>query len=205
MRSLAFFPSLIWHRKIPAQRRGLIADLIKDARVFQRQDTQGRKWCKINYFAGYTSYGSMDQLHRISPHYHELAQLLDREVALYAKELQFGCRPKDFKLVSLWVNIMKQGCTHSGHLHPQSVISGTFYLQVPKGGAGLVLEDPRLPLFMHAPPRKKSTPKQQQHFAQIQSKPGEVILFESWLKHEVPVNRSTQDRISISFNYDWLP
>ena len=33
--------------------------------------------------------------------------------------------------------------------------------------------------------------------------PGEVFLWESWLRHEVPVNMADDDRISVSFNYGW--
>ena len=32
---------------------------------------------------------------------------------------------------------------------------------------------------------------------------GRVILFESWLRHEVAANRTAAERISISFNYSW--
>jgi uncharacterized protein (TIGR02466 family) len=32
---------------------------------------------------------------------------------------------------------------------------------------------------------------------------GDVLLWESWLRHEVPMNMSEEDRISVSFNYAW--
>ena len=32
---------------------------------------------------------------------------------------------------------------------------------------------------------------------------GEVLLWESWLRHEVPMNMADEDRISVSFNYGW--
>jgi len=32
---------------------------------------------------------------------------------------------------------------------------------------------------------------------------GDVLLWESWLRHEVPMNMSEEDRISVSFNYSW--
>ena len=32
---------------------------------------------------------------------------------------------------------------------------------------------------------------------------GHVLLFESWLRHEVAANRTTAERISVSFNYNW--
>jgi uncharacterized protein (TIGR02466 family) len=30
-----------------------------------------------------------------------------------------------------------------------------------------------------------------------------VILFESWLRHEVPPARFSGERVSVSFNYAW--
>ena len=33
---------------------------------------------------------------------------------------------------------------------------------------------------------------------------GNVVLFESWLRHEVPPNPVDAERISISFNYNWF-
>ena len=34
--------------------------------------------------------------------------------------------------------------------------------------------------------------------------PGKLILFESWLRHEVAPNPTRGDRVSVSFNYDWV-
>jgi uncharacterized protein (TIGR02466 family) len=33
---------------------------------------------------------------------------------------------------------------------------------------------------------------------------GHVVLFESWLRHEVAQNPVTAERVSVSFNYDWF-
>jgi uncharacterized protein (TIGR02466 family) len=33
---------------------------------------------------------------------------------------------------------------------------------------------------------------------------GHLILFESWLRHEVAPNRRAAERVSISFNYGWF-
>ena len=61
--------------------------------------------------------------------------------------------PRKPKLDSLWVNLLKSGGQHSGHIHPHSLISGTFYVEVPSGSGPIRFEDPRLPLMMAAPPR----------------------------------------------------
>jgi uncharacterized protein (TIGR02466 family) len=90
---------------------------------------------------------------------------------------------------------MPSGVVHSLHLHPASFISGTYYVQVPRGAAALKVEDPRLSKMMAAPPGKA--------LVSVPAKAGDVILFESWLRHEVPPARYTGERISISFNIHW--
>ena len=58
-------------------------------------------------------------------------------------------------------------------------------------------------MMMAAPPRTKDAPQALQPFVYIQPEVGEVLLWESWLRHEVPMNMSEDDRISVSFNYSW--
>ena len=55
--------------------------------------------------------------------------------------------------------------------------------------------------MMAAPPKKAKAPREAQSFVYLDPAPGTLILFESWLRHEVPPNQARQDRISISFNY----
>jgi uncharacterized protein (TIGR02466 family) len=90
------------------------------------------------------------------------------------------------------------------HIHPLSVISGTYYVKVPKDASGIKFEDPRMDRFMAAPPKKSDAKKANRTSYTINSKPGNLVLFESWLRHEVPASTSEEDRISISFNYDWV-
>jgi uncharacterized protein (TIGR02466 family) len=57
---------------------------------------------------------------------------------------------------------------------------------------------------MASPPRKSNARPENQRFISLQPKAGEIILFESWMRHEVPPNSSKQERVSLSFNYDWI-
>ena len=40
-------------------------------------------------------------------------------------------------------------------------------------------------------------------FVYLQPQAGSVLMWESWLRHEVPANAARKERISISFNYGW--
>jgi len=57
---------------------------------------------------------------------------------------------------------------------------------------------------MASPPRKENARERNQRFIEIKPQAGHVVLFESWMRHEVPQNQSPTERISISFNYDWV-
>ena len=166
-------------------------------------DEAGQKWCEKNGYPGYTSYASLADLAWRFPVFKELTKVLDKHVGAFLKELDFDLGRRKVKLDSLWINILPPGGVHTSHIHPHSVISGTTYVAVPDGASALKLEDPRLPMMMAAPPRRKKAAPELRPFVYAAPLPGEVFLWESWLRHEVPVNMADDDRISVSFNYGW--
>lgn len=171
----------------------LVAELDDACRDLAAEDKAGQRWSKAHGYRGYTSYASLNDLPHRDPRFADLVRLLDKHVAAFAREAGFELGKK-LKLDSLWVNVLKPGGTHSGHIHPHSVVSGTVYVTVPPGSGALRLEDPRLPLMMAAPSRPDT-------FVYLEPATGSVFLWESWLRHEVMPNAARQDRISISFNY----
>jgi uncharacterized protein (TIGR02466 family) len=56
-------------------------------------------------------------------------------------------------------------------------------------------------MMMAAPKRKPKIRNELRNFIYISPEVGDVLLWESWLRHEVPMNMSDDERISISFNY----
>ena len=171
--------------------------------MLSEEDAAGRAWCKAHGYGGYTSYASLDDLPTRASVFGELKRRLDRHARDFAKDLAFDLGGRRLKLDSLWANILKPGAAHSGHIHPRSVISGTVYVSTPKGASALKLEDPRLPLMMAAPPRLDDAPEDLAAFVYLQPQAGTVLMWESWLRHEVPVNQARAERISLSFNYGW--
>jgi uncharacterized protein (TIGR02466 family) len=179
----------------------LLAELEEACRALAAEDEAGRRWSRAHNYRGYTSYASLDDLPMRDPRFAELVRLLDRHVAAFAKDCAMDLGRRRPKLDSLWVNVLKPGGAHSGHIHPHSIVSGTVYVAVPPGSGALKLEDPRLPMMMAAPPRAADAPEALRTFVYAEPKPGSVFLWESWLRHEVVPGRGRGDRISISFNY----
>ena len=181
----------------------LEAELVAAVRGLAAEDTAGRAWCRAKGYGGYTSYASLDDLPRRMTVFDQLRRRLDREVRGFADDLAFELGGGRLKLDSLWVNLLRPGAAHSGHLHPHSVISGSLYLLMPAGAGALRLEDPRLAMMMAAPPRRADAPPELRPFMEITPEAGDVVLWESWLRHEVTANRARGERMSISFNYAW--
>ena len=167
------------------------------------EDRAGRAWCRSNGYGGYTSYASLNDLPRRMSVFADLKARLDRHAKTFAKDLAFELGSGRLTLDSLWVNVLKPGAAHSGHVHPHSVISGAYYVATPPGASALRLEDPRLPLMMAAPPKASDAPDETKPFVYLQPAAGTLYLWESWLRHEVPVNRAKSSRVSVSFNYAW--
>lgn len=200
------FPSAIYMSPLKSGRVDkLNKDLLKESLKIREIDASGHEWSKKNYPGGYTSYGSMAELHNFSSTFDSLRMLIDKHVSQYVRHLEMDIKSGDLKMRTCWVNIMGKSVTHTMHIHPLSVISGTYYVQIPKGAPGLKFEDPRMGLFMSSPPRKLKSHQDNQRFVTLTPQVGNLILFESWMRHEVPLNQSNSERVSISFNYDWAP
>ncbi|MFT5161221.1 MAG: hypothetical protein ACI861_001241 [Paracoccaceae bacterium] len=167
-------------------------------------DEAGQQWCEENDYPGYTSYASLDDLAWRFSIFKDLVETLDQHVANFAKDLAFDLKGKALKLDSMWINILPMGGTHSSHIHPHSVISGTTYVAMPDGASALKLEDPRSARMMAAPQRLPDAPEELRSFIYVKPEVGEVLLWESWLRHEVPMNMTDDERISVSFNYSWV-
>ena len=192
------FPTLVYLTPLGGATAALNRELLAEARKIRGRDAAGRRWSARNYPGGYTSYGSLDQLHRMSSTFIALRERIDRHVGRFATALGWDLRGRPLRMTDCWANLMGQGAAHGLHLHPQAVVSGTYYVRVPRGAPGLKFEDPRLASFMAALRRRAGT------HVTIPARAGSLILFESWLRHEVPACRAPGERVSLSFNYHWL-
>ena len=201
MPTRALFPTRIY---VAPLARSAVAELNKQLQKeclqLREDDLGGQRWSRTNYPGGYTSYDTAHRMHLMSPTFAALKRRIDRHVRAYARELDFDLAERPLEMTDCWVNVMPQWVTHSLHLHPLSTISGTYYVRTPKGCSGLKFEDPRLDRFMAAPPRNAA----RDAWATVPAEAGNVVLFESWLRHEVPPNPAKTERISISFNYNWF-
>ncbi|MEO7814391.1 MAG: TIGR02466 family protein [Sphingomicrobium sp.] len=176
----------------------LLGDLAHSIRSLSVDDRAGVGWSREHNYSGYTSYASLDDLPRRDPVIGDLAKLLAKHAAAFANEQAWDSKPK---LDSLWVNLLKGGGHHSAHIHPHSIISGTFYVEAPASTGAIRFEDPRLPMMMAAPQRRADAPEPLRNFVTIEPMPGMLLLWESFIRHEVLPGKAKAERLSISFNF----
>jgi uncharacterized protein (TIGR02466 family) len=194
------FPTLLYRADLPKPSR-LNADLEDAAISLSEQDVTGQRWCEKHGYPGYTSFASQDELPVRIPAFRQLLKQIDKHAASFAKELHWDIRGGKPICDSIWVNVMPEGGSHTSHIHTNAVISGTYYVAVPQGAGPIVYEDPRHALMMAAPPRLAKAPREFKSHISETPKAGTLLLWESWLRHEVPLNKADGLRISISFNY----
>jgi len=178
----------------------MLDELAHSIRSLAEDDKAGQRWSKEHRYAGYTSYASLNDLPRRDPAIGDLAKLITRHASEFARNCAFDLSRKP-KLDSLWVNLLRGSGHHSAHIHPHSIISGALYVEVPKGSGSIRFEDPRLPMMMASPTRRADAPEGLQPFVTVQPSAGTLLLWESWLRHEVLPGTGRGERLSISFNF----
>ena len=176
----------------------LLKDLAHSIRALAVDDEAGKRWSRDKGYHGYTSYASLNDLPRRDPAFDDMKRILTRHAAAFAKQLAWDRKPR---LDSLWVNLLRSGGHHAGHIHPHSILSGTFYVKAGEGSGAIRFEDPRLPLMMAAPVRGDDAPDDLQAFVSVEPASGMLLMWESWLRHEVLPGTARADRLSISFNF----
>lgn len=104
-----------------------------------------------------------------------------------------------FEITGCWANINPPGGLNSAHTHPNNFLSGVYYVSLPDGAGQIAFGDPR-PQAYGILPKTNNWNKYVGNEIKLEVKEGRLVLFPAWLSHSVPVNRSTQERVSISFN-----
>jgi uncharacterized protein (TIGR02466 family) len=183
--------------------RAFNEELLASCLAIARDDGAGRAWAKANAYKGYTSYASLNDLAWRDPTIADLVERLGPHVTEFAKALDFDLGGRPLELDSLWINVLEPGGTHTAHIHPNAAVSGTYYVALPEGARGLRIEDPRHAMMMAAPPKRARAKVENRPWLEFAPKPGDVLLWESFLRHDVPRSDAKEPRVSVSFNYRW--
>ncbi len=131
------------------------------------------------------------------PQFAELVELFEKAGIAAADYLKLRCR--DLVVTGCWANVNPPGGHNPSHAHPNNYLSGVYYVTIPEGEGKIQFEDPRVQAQVMMPAVTEFTPHNGNCIS-LTIKPGRLLVFPAWLSHSVPANRSSENRISISFN-----
>ena len=130
----------------------------------------------------------------------KIKEFCEQHIQNYVKEIINPKEELDFYITQSWLNVTKPGERHHQHYHPNSIISGVFYITTE--------EDDGIWFHGHPDPasdvikiieKKGNSYNLSSVFVDI--KDLILLIFPSSLTHSVESNnKATTDRISISFN-----
>ena len=162
----------------------------------QRED-KGRVLTNVN---GYQSHSLNQSDIELQP----LISHLNKSVKDYIDSFLTFERP--IRLQNMWINISPRGSSNKTHTHPQSYFSGVYYVSKPYDSGNIVFEHMGIDTinsywpFLQSPYQKEYNVKNSVQY-QFESSTGDCLVFPSYYRHYVRPNLSSEDRISISFNF----
>jgi uncharacterized protein (TIGR02466 family) len=191
-----WFPTPIWHFVLDDY-PSLNAVLLQEIQAEQQRDPKGEQWSNI------LGWHSANDLHQREC-FAEFTQIINANVLEVATCLHWDLQKIALEIRSCWAIVNGKMASNSVHNHPNSILSGVYYLQAPADAGVISFGDPRSAAQMLVPPLKEfslwTLPK-----ISYQPQAGTMLLFPSWLLHGVEMNRSDDVRISLSFNIAMRP
>jgi len=127
---------------------------------------------------------------------HHLATQIAKHTQLFCAELKID-RYQSMDIENSWLNISKPHGFQFTHSHEPSMVSGVYYHKTSGKDGNIVFESPNVYFTAYDFPNNSAECSQVAEYAPIA---GRLLLFPSWLRHLVDVNRTNEERISLSFN-----
>ena len=152
----------------------------------------------ISNVGGYQS-TTLTMQDRVPPALTRLLGVLTEQCQVCAREFGFE---RSLGIANFWININKKNNYNKMHIHPSSILSGTYYAATPPQSGNIIFHNRPEASYILAE-MKQIGAKESRFTATSQAfepKAGAVLVFPGWLQHSVEENKSEQDRISIAFN-----
>ena len=112
--------------------------------------------------------------------------------------------PEKVGMSEIWAIINKKGTFNKSHNHPGSYLSAAYYVKAPKNCGNINFYDPNEIKKFNSPAIENLTELSTSGFS-IKPEEGNLLIFPSYLYHDVGKNLSDDDRIVISFNVSIIP
>ncbi len=191
MRLECLFPTPVWRTRLTGFER-------ENARMLREVETLygAEPALERSNVLGWHSRDDLQCRPAFAPLARLALRLIETEVA---SVLKLDTKQHRFVIASMWAVRNQKFAYNFVHRHPDCFFSGVYYLQSPDPSAALNFHDPRADVRMLRPPLREETPYTQ-HIRSYQPEAGALVVFPSWLPHDVSPNLSDSPRIAVSFD-----
>ena len=197
-----FFPTPIYYLDLEGA-ESLNQYLLPRIYAWRDRDQSGIARSNVRTMGAWHSHTNMNKLPEFELFVRKIEQTM---VELFtAQNYHPNSKPASH---NMWANINPPGGYNRSHTHPGSLWSGVYYVQAPEHCGRVVFHDPRVQAEVQPIKIAEDKLADQRHWREVNHKAmaGRLVLFPSWLRHEVEPNLAKvdepySDRISISFNY----
>lgn len=191
-----WFPTPVWQFKVENYEQ-INQKLLQTIYDEHRRDSKGEKWSNV------LGWHSVDNLHQRDG-FEDFTNIVKNNVMDPASFLNWDLKKFTVNITTCWATINNKFASNSVHNHPNSILSGVYYVKAPKNCGGVFFSDPRPAAQVLVPPVTKFN---LWTFPRVTCKPyeGVMLMFPSWLLHGVETSLSAEDRVSLSFNIGMVP
>lgn len=166
--------------------------------AMEQEDALKKDVYEDQYISGYTSYFSHNSLMK-DECFASLTAFFTGELDKFSREFGYDMIKYRPVITKMWANIQYEQGTHAKHIHRNSVFSGVYYIKTPPQSSAIKFHDPKLVARM-AEVEVAEVNILNHLEAPIEAKEGHVVIFPSYLAHEVTVHKSSEPRVSVAFN-----
>jgi len=191
----SWFPTRIYYVDHP-EAESTNKKLIKTISKWHEKDLQGISR------SNHGGWHSRDDMHK-RKEFNYIRDWITHNIGLVAHDMGVPTG-MDVVLDNMWANVNPKYCYNTVHTHPRGMWSGVYYVQTPENCGNIKFIDPRMGNNANPVPVDKDKYAEKKHsWNEVRYKPieGRLIIFPSFLLHEVEQNLSDSPRVSISFNY----
>ena len=160
----------------------------------QKEDSKGQKLSNVNGW--HSPFFDLSSRETVG---YKFLMKIQPYIADVFKSYGWVFNPQKVKCSGMWAIINKKGNFNTEHIHPNSNLSGAYYVSAPKNCGKFKVVNP------HSISRDKFPPRENPNelnrlVAEHEIEDGDLLIFPSYLPHSVLPNQSDDDRIVISFN-----
>jgi uncharacterized protein (TIGR02466 family) len=185
---IPMFPTLVWKVQLkPALHEAMDAKILA-AIARARQNMPG-----LARGQGWQSNQTLHELEELS----DLVSCINRVAKSIMRFWKIGY--DSFEITGCWATVLAHDAAHKIHTHPNNFLSGVYYVRTHPGSDTINFHDPRSQTSIIRPPVVELTGENTDQVV-VRVKNGTLLIFPAYLQHSVDVNRSEEERISVSFN-----